>query len=97
MDAINRQPQQLEANTASVLDGYVNREALAAQLRKSVRTLDRWETRRIGPPRTVCGSLVLYNIESVRQWLASREQQHGKRTTRGRGAAEPGRKRAESR
>jgi predicted DNA-binding transcriptional regulator AlpA len=86
MDAIQRQPQQSEANIASLLDGYLTREALAAQLQKSVRTIDRWETRRVGPPRVRVGRLILFRVQSVREWLESHEQPHGKRATRGRGS-----------
>lgn len=56
-----------------VLEGYLRREQLAAELGKSVRTLDRWETSRMGPPRVVCGKSILYRVESVRDWLRSRE------------------------
>ncbi len=57
----------------SILEGYVRREELAAELQKSVRTLDRWDVRRVGPPRTIVGRLILYNVDSVREWLSSQE------------------------
>jgi len=69
-----RQSQQHETNSASVLDGYVTRDVLASQFGKSTRTIDRWETLRMGPPRVVVGRTVLYRVDSVRQWLESREQ-----------------------
>lgn len=58
---------------SEVLEGYLTRDELAAKLKKSKRTLDRWNVLRIGPPRTICGRMILYNIESAREWLASRE------------------------
>jgi DNA-binding transcriptional MerR regulator len=57
-----------------LLDGYVSKQELARQLGRSIRTIDRWETKRLGPPRVVVGRTVLYNIDSARKWLASREQ-----------------------
>lgn len=66
----------------SVLEGYISKPELAAQLQKSTRTLDRLERQRIGPPRTKIGRLILYRVESVRDWLATKEQSH--KRTRGR-------------
>ncbi len=65
--------QTTEAKT-NVLDGYVTRQGFAKQIGKTVRTLDRWEALRIGPPRVQCGRLVLYRVEAVREWLNGREQ-----------------------
>ena len=64
-------------NPSAVLDGYLTREVLAEQLGKSVRTIDRWETRRSGPPRVLLGKTVFYRLESVRAWLLSCEQRRG--------------------
>ena len=61
-----------------LLEGYVNREQLAKELGKTLRTIDRWERRRIGPPRVVIGRMILYRREAVREWLLSQEQQRGK-------------------
>lgn len=58
-----------------VLDGFLRREEFAQQLGLSPRTIDRWEALRKGPPRVCVGRTILYNIESVREWLRSREQQ----------------------
>jgi predicted DNA-binding transcriptional regulator AlpA len=58
-----------------VLDGFLRREDLARQLGVSPRTIDRWQVLREGPPRVSVGRTVLYNVESVREWLRSREQQ----------------------
>jgi predicted DNA-binding transcriptional regulator AlpA len=58
-----------------VLEGYLRREELAEQFGLSPRTIDRWEALRKGPPRVSIGRTILYNIQSVREWLLSREQQ----------------------
>jgi len=58
-----------------LLDGYVRREELAQQLGVSARTIDRWHMLRSGPPRVAVGRTILYNIQSVHEWLLSREQQ----------------------
>ena len=60
-------------STTSPLDEYVSREELARQLGKSVRTLDRWETMRTGPPRTKIGRSVLYRKEALSEWLREHE------------------------
>ena len=53
----------------SVLEGFITKEELAAQLGRSTRTIDRWHSRRIGPPRVTIGNLVLFEREGVMQWL----------------------------
>lgn len=58
-----------------VLEGFLRREELAKQLGCSARTIDRWQALREGPPRVHVGRTILYNVESVREWLRSREQQ----------------------
>lgn len=60
-------------STENILSDYLPRDKLARQLRKSERTLARWETLRIGPPVTHIGREPHYCIESVRAWLKSRE------------------------
>ena len=57
-----------------VLQGYLRREELAQQFGLSTRTIDRWEARRQGPPRITVGRTILYNIESVREWLSAMER-----------------------
>lgn len=64
--------------TEPILADYVTPDALAEEFKTSRRTLDRWEVRRIGPPRVVIGRKILYNRESVKRWLESRERQHNK-------------------
>jgi predicted DNA-binding transcriptional regulator AlpA len=57
-----------------ILDGFLRREELAQQLGCSPRTIDRWQALRRGPPRVCVGRTILYSVESVREWLRSREQ-----------------------
>jgi len=38
-----------------------------------VDTLQRWETRRMGPPCVRVGRKVLYRMEAVRDWLREQE------------------------
>ena len=58
-----------------VLEGFLRREELAEQFGLSPRTIDRWEALRKGPPRVCVGRTILYNVDSVREWLRSRERQ----------------------
>ena len=53
---------------------YATKPRLAAALGLSERTLDRWEARRIGPPKIKVGRLVLYDLARVPEWLASLER-----------------------
>lgn len=66
-----------EGNTA-LLNGYLTREEFASALGKSARTIDRWDRRRIGPPRVVVGKTILYRVEAVKEWLQSCEQRRGR-------------------
>ncbi len=61
-------------NGDSVLAEYMSRDELAAQLDRCPRTLDRWHSLRIGPPRTVLGRRVLYRRQAVAEWLRAQEE-----------------------
>jgi hypothetical protein len=65
--------------STDVLDGYLEKKLLAAQLGRSPRTLDRWHTRRVGPPRVALGRRILYRVDSVRAWLQGCEQRQGRK------------------
>jgi predicted DNA-binding transcriptional regulator AlpA len=67
--------QLVQTANAALLEDYLGKEELAKELDISERTLDRLETRRVGPPRTVIGRTILYRKEAVRDWLKSRERQ----------------------
>ena len=53
---------------------FLRRDELAEALKVSPRTLDRWESLRMGPPRVTVGRTVLYNVDSVADWLLSHEK-----------------------
>jgi hypothetical protein len=53
---------------------FLRKDELATKLRVSPRSLDRWHTLRVGPPRTVVGRTILYSEQAVSDWLASREE-----------------------
>ncbi len=56
-----------------LLTGWLNRTDLARELTLSVDTLQRWETRRVGPPCVRVGRKVIYRMEAVRDWLREQE------------------------
>jgi hypothetical protein len=56
-----------------LLGGWLNRAELAHELAISVDTLQRWETRRVGPPCVRVGRKVLYRKDAVREWLCEQE------------------------
>jgi hypothetical protein len=60
--------------TTSILSGYLSRAALAKQINRSVRTLERWEALREGPPVTHMGRDPFYRIDAVKEWLKSCER-----------------------
>ncbi len=48
---------------------------LAEMLGVSERTLARWHTRRIGPPRTQVANFIAYREDSYEAWLQKNETQ----------------------
>ncbi|WP_299129435.1 helix-turn-helix domain-containing protein [uncultured Amaricoccus sp.] len=62
-----------EPEDANLLVGWVDRAELARELTISVDTLQRWETRRVGPPCVRVGRKVLYRKDAVREWLREQE------------------------
>ena len=64
---------------SGLMTGWLTRTDLARELTLSVDTLQRWETRRMGPPCVRVGRKVLYRMEAVRDWL--REQEARKQGT----------------
>jgi hypothetical protein len=61
------------SNWQPILSEFLTKEELAAELRRNVRTLDRWAALGTGPPRTRIGRKVLYRRTSVQKWLAAQE------------------------
>jgi hypothetical protein len=62
-----------EPEEANLLVGWLERAELARELTISVDTLQRWETRRVGPPCVRVGRKVLYRKDAVREWLCEQE------------------------
>ena len=64
------------SNTAlplTLLAGYLTEAEMAAQLGKSTRTLKRWRAAGKGPPYTLNGRSVIYNIASGKAYLKDGE------------------------
>ena len=55
----------------NVLTGIVSEEELAAELRRTPRTLKRWRDLCLGPPVIMVGRRPMYSIEAVRGWLSA--------------------------
>jgi phage terminase Nu1 subunit (DNA packaging protein) len=62
-----------------ILDDYLTRDQLAAELNITVRTLSRWQEMPDGIPHVQVGGRVLYRISSVRAWLEAKERQPNRR------------------
>jgi predicted DNA-binding transcriptional regulator AlpA len=56
-----------------IAEQFLTERELAMALGKSLRTLRRWHTLRIGPNRTRVGRSIVYNKNTVRDWLATQE------------------------
>jgi hypothetical protein len=54
---------------------YLTSARLASVLGLTERTLSRWHTRRVGPPRIKIGRLVLFPVEKLPIWFSTRETQ----------------------
>lgn len=52
---------------------YVTPGRLATAFGVTVRTIARWDANRIGPPKIKVGKLVLFDLDKLPDWLASRE------------------------
>ena len=59
-------------NTKPLLDGYLTRLELAAELRVHSRTIDRWETQRTAPPSAVIGGRRMYPRDAVQTWIEAK-------------------------
>jgi hypothetical protein len=79
---LDQAPEHNDASAAGEL--YLTPDRLAKVLGKSGRTLSRWHTLRIGPPRVAVGNLILYRASAVQDWLRDNEQ-HGSRNRAGSG------------
>jgi predicted DNA-binding transcriptional regulator AlpA len=53
--------------------GLLEKNEIAKELTVSTRTLDRWHTQRIGPPRVQIGRKIFYRRSSLIEWLQAQE------------------------
>jgi hypothetical protein len=58
----------------SILSNYFTRAELAKELGRTIRTLERWEAARTGPPITRLGKQPLYRRQAVQDWLLHQER-----------------------
>ncbi len=58
----------------NLLDGYLTEDQLAGETGKTVRTLQAWRQRGIGPPYLNYGKTVYYSREAFLAWLKAQEQ-----------------------
>lgn len=66
-----------EETKPTLLDEWMTRKELAAELGVSERTLLNWKVQRIGPPLIRLKKQTLYRREAVREWLRSQESASG--------------------
>ena len=62
----------------SILSEYLTKAELAAQLHRSIRSVDRWALTGDGPPCVRIGRRSLYRRASVVEWLKSLEVTPGR-------------------
>lgn len=65
------------ANAPNILEGYADRDTLAASFGVAPRTITRWMGQPDGLPHVHLGGRTLFKIDSVRAWLAGREKRIG--------------------
>ena len=58
----------------ALLADYWTTDEMAAAAGVCTRTLARWHSLRVGPPRTRLGNKVLYRIVSAKVWLVAQEE-----------------------
>ena len=63
----------------SLLDDYMTRDELAAELRVTPRTIIRWQDQADGMPYVEMGGRVLYRRQSILAWIESRERRPNQR------------------
>jgi hypothetical protein len=61
-------------SNAPLLSEYMTEDELAAELRRTKRTIVRWRALGVGPKAIRLGRQWLYRRESVRDWLAGLER-----------------------
>ncbi len=71
----------------SILSEYLTKAELAAQLRRSIRSVDRWALTGDGPPYVRIGRRSLYRRAAVVEWLRGLEMTPGRVARKRRGGA----------
>ena len=71
------------AKGGSLFEGYITAKELCKQIGQmkggrpiARRTLERWHSLRVGPPRVRVGRIAVYRVDEVRAWL---EEQSSRR------------------
>ena len=77
--------QQISNASSELMQGWLRRHEVAEALGISAATLQRWQTRRIGPPLVRIGRRVFYRADAFRDWMIS--QEHGPVISKRTGAA----------
>ena len=78
MDRLETSPELIsetlpQETSTSLLDGWMSRAELAAELGVCVDTLMRWDRRRYGPKCVKAGRKTLYKRSTVLAWLEAQE------------------------
>jgi hypothetical protein len=72
---------------SSILSEYLTKAELAAQLNRSIRSVDRWTLTGDGPPCVRIGRTSLYRRAAVVEWLKGLEITPGRPQRKQRGSA----------
>ncbi len=73
LEELPKQPVREIAAKGQLLQEYLTPSELAAELRKTVRTLDRWQLQGRGPAFTYVGKSKMYRRSAVMEWLRRSE------------------------
>lgn len=60
--------------SAELMQGWMGRGEVAEAIGISAATLQRWQTRRVGPPCVRIGRRVFYRADAFREWMISQER-----------------------
>jgi hypothetical protein len=71
------------SDQANLLQDFVELEPLAAQVKRTTRTVRRWIDEPDGLPYTRIGSRILIHMPTAREWLLNRVRQRNPRRRSG--------------
>jgi hypothetical protein len=69
-------------STIGIMDGYISRKDLAAELGVWYETLIGWEKNGKGPPVTRIGRTAMYSRKSLQKWLDAQERDPAARSSK---------------